>query len=423
MKQNLKTTKNEIDKPEIMINILCQYLKSLNYDYIKFISNTIMNNFILYKQKMISKKLNNVFIIYTKQELLSIQQNLLKWQQNTLYNLSKNHSKIDFENNSRDNYFHLNLNVGPIMNNSRGIPIIINNNNNNNSNSHINNSYINNENENNIRNYNVNNNINRNNKNTLYRNNYSTINNSLSNISSTQKAKQRPYSSEAPKRNKSYMLMDNRDQNSILYQKMKKNKNISNKIVNKFIQRQEKYIKNNSQKKQKIINENEEEYKLIYTFEPKVNDSLRKLYKKDKLSASKRLYNDSIIRKNKILEKQINNDSKINSRKSFNQTKYIELYEDSKIRKEKKEELIKKIERECGYTYAPTLRNNNNINFIPEYNNKNINKKKNENKSCIKINKDKKIKNIKRLEKNNSCQNIVNLKKKKIQTGNKNNNH
>ena len=295
MKQNLKTTKNEIDKPEIMINILCQYLKSLNYDYIKFISNTIMNNFILYKQKMISKKLNKIFIIYKKKELLSIQQNLLKWQQNTLYNLSKNHSKIDFENNSRDNYFHLNLNVGPIMNNSRGIPIIINNNNNNNSNSQINNSYINNENENNIRNYNVNNNINRNNKNTLYRNNYSTINNSLSNISSTQKAKQRPYSSEAPKRNKSYMLMDNRDQNSILYQKMKKNKNISNKIVNKFIQRQEKYIKNNSQKKQKIINENEEEYKLIYTFEPKVNDSLRKLYKKDKLSASKRLYNDSII--------------------------------------------------------------------------------------------------------------------------------
>lgn len=394
MKQNLKTTKNEIDMPEIMINILCQYLKSLNYDYIKFISNTIMNNFILYKQKMISKKLNNIFIIYTKQELLSIQQNLLKWQQNTLYNLSKNHSKINFGNNSRDNYFHLNLNVGPIMNNSPGIPIIINNNNNNNSNSHINNSYINNENENNIRNYNVNSNINKNNKNTLYRNNYSTINNSLSNISSTQKAKQRPYSSEAPKRNKNYMPMDNRGENSLLYQKMKKNKIISDKIVNKFIQRQEKYIKNNSQKKQKIINDNEEEYKLIYTFEPKVNDSLRKLYKKDKLSASKRLYNDSIIRKNKILEKQINN-SKINSRKSFNQTKYIELYEDSKIRKEKKEELIKKIEKECGYTYAPTLLNNNN----------------------------KKIKNIKKLEKNNSCQNIVNLKKKKIETGNKNNNH
>ena len=49
---------------EIMSNILYSYLKELNADLIKSISNTIMNNFILYKQKMINKKLKTVFNIY-----------------------------------------------------------------------------------------------------------------------------------------------------------------------------------------------------------------------------------------------------------------------------------------------------------------------------------------------------------------------
>ena len=49
-----------------MIQILCAYLKGLNNEYINSISNTIMNNFILYKQKMIVRKLNNIFNIYTK---------------------------------------------------------------------------------------------------------------------------------------------------------------------------------------------------------------------------------------------------------------------------------------------------------------------------------------------------------------------
>ena len=396
-----------------MIQILCAYLKGLNNENINFISNTIMNNFILYKQKMIVRKLNNIFNIYTKQELLSKKYKLLKWQQNTLYDISKNQTNIDFGNNLRENYFHLNLNVGPIMNNSTGVPIIINNNsnhsntNNNNintsniNNSNINNSHINNE-------IDFKNSLNRNNKNALFRNNYSTINNSSSNFSSIQKLKQRPYSSEILKR----IPNDNK-----IYKKKNNNKYCSDKIVNKFIKRQEKYIKTNSQKKQKIIKDNEEEYRLIYTFEPKVNESLRKLYKKDKISASKRLYNDSIIRKNKILEKQnsLNNTSKILIGKSFNQNKYIELYEDSKIRKDKKEELIKKIEKECGYTYAPTLSKKHiNIKKNGE-DKKNTSIKKIDNNSFNKINnKENNIKKLKKIEKNKSCNKLITLKKKEI---------
>ena len=92
-----------------MIQILCAYLKGLNNEYIYSISNTIMNNFILYKQKKMTRKLNNIFNIYTKQEFFSKKYKLLKWKQNSFYDISNNQTKIDFGNNLRDNnYFHLN---------------------------------------------------------------------------------------------------------------------------------------------------------------------------------------------------------------------------------------------------------------------------------------------------------------------------
>lgn len=399
-----------------MKNILSSYLKGLNDENIKYISNTIMSNFILYKQKMITKKINNIFIIYAKQELLLMKEKLLKWEQRTLYNnITNNNSKIEY-NNLRDNYFHLNLNVGPIMSNSPGVPIIINNNNNSNSNSNINNSNLNIENEYKIKN----NNNKRNNKISDF---YSTINNSSSNFSTIQvkkSKKQRPYSSEALERNKNYIpngLKSNKN-----FKKIKKNNNGSEKILNKFIQRQEKYIKSNSQKKQKIIKDSEEEYKLIYTFEPKVNESLRKLYKKDKISASNRLYNDSIERQNKILEQQINidNNCKIIYDKNFNQNKCIELYEDSKTRKEKKEELIRKIEKECGYTYAPKVmhkkmdfKNKSNNSIVEEKSKKKI-IGKNKSFSNIKSNNESKIENIKKFDKKNTSNKLSTLKKEDI---------
>ena len=394
-----------------MINILCSYLKGLNDEYIKYISNTIMNNFILYKQKMITKKMHNIFIIYAKQELLSIKEQLIKWENNTLYaDISKNNSNIVYDN-PRDNYFHLNLNVGPIMNNSPGVPIIINNNN---TNSNINNSNVNIENEYKKYNNNYNRNINKNN------NIYSTLYNSSSNYSSIQKGKHnhRSYSSEASQRKKNYIPIGNKNEKNLIYKKLNKNNCSSEKILNKFIKRQENYIKTNSQKKQKIIKDNEEEIKLIYTFEPKVNESLRKLYKKDKISASNRLYNDGLERKKKILEqeKNYNNNSKIIYGKNFNLNKYIELYEESKMKKDKQEELIRKIEKECGYTYAPKVmhkkidfRNNNNI-YVNE---KKVNRKKfGKNKSFCQGNKENKNKNSKKIEKNNTCKKISKLKKK-----------
>ena len=351
MKENINYNNKEIDYIEIMKDILYSYLKGSNDEYIKFISNAMMNNFILYKKKMISRKLNNILIIYKKQELLLIKEKLFIWKKNTL---NKYESKIDISNHLRDNYFHLNLNVGPIMNNSSGGSIIINNNN-----------ELNYKSRNYIHSYNA---------------------NKRQKINSYEKKKE---------------IREIDD-------KMRKNRYSSEKIVNKFIRRQEKYSMNNSQKKEEMIKENEEENRLIYTFEPKINSSLRKLYKKDNLHVSKRLYNDSIIRNNKRLEKEMCNKSKNTSLsgKPYNNKKYIELYEDSKLRKEKNEELIKRIEKECGYTYEPNIsykKNNIRKNFKKiERNQKNI-----ENKSFnkIKINKGKnnKINNLKKVEKNNSC--------------------
>ena len=146
---------------------------------------------------------------------------------------------------------------------------------------------------------------------------------------------------------------------------MKRNRNSAEKI-DKFIKRQELFSKNNYHKKEKIRKDNEDENKLIYTFEPKINDSIRKLYKNDNLSVGKRLYNDSIIRRNKKLEKEHNmiNMSKNLTKKSFNQKKILELYEDYNLRKEKNEKLIKKIEKECGYTYVPSVLHKRNGNFV-----------------------------------------------------------
>lgn len=278
-----------------MTNILYSYLKELKDDLIKSISNTIMNNFIIYKQKMIYKKLKIVFNIYKKKEQIYLNKKFSQW----------NYSLLNDKTKTNNNYFNLNLNVGPIINN----------------------------NNNKIPKKHIRNNI----------NNFSTINNSNS-IKSLNK-KKRPLSSEESLQN---------FEEKVLLEKIKRNKNSAEKI-DKFIKRQEIFYKNNYQKKEKIIKDNEDENKLIYTFEPKVNNSLRKLYKNDNLSVGKRLYNDSLIRRNKKKENNIVNIPKNLSKKSFNQKKILELYEDYNIRKEKNEKLIKKIEKECGYTYVPSV--------------------------------------------------------------------
>ena len=302
MAQLTKIKKFETKEIDLMSNILYTYLKELKDDFIKIISSTIMNNFILYKQKMINKKLKSVFIIYKAKEQINLSKKFLQWNQNLSLENDKN------KNNS-NNYFNLNLNVGPIINN--------NNSNNDNNNTEK-------KEEKKI-------------KNKFLRNNYNTINslqnsNSMPNmtkISLNKKSsnKKRPLSSEEQNKNnisnKHKNLFINKNfEEKVLLQKMQRNKNSAEKI-DKFIKRQEIFSKNNFHKKEKIIKDNEDENKLIYTFEPKINDSLRKLYKNDNLSVGKRLYNDSIIRRNKKIEKEYNlaNMSKNMNKKSFNQKK------------------------------------------------------------------------------------------------------
>ena len=314
-----------------MTNILYSYLKELKDDLIKSISNTIMNNFIIYKQKMIYKKLKIVFNIYKKKEQIYLNKKFSQW----------NHSLLNDKTKTNNNYFNLNLNVGPIINNN---------------------------NNNKIPKKHIRNNI----------NNFSTINNSNS-IKSLNK-KKRPLSSEESLQN---------FEEKVLLEKIKRNKNSAEKI-DKFIKRQEIFYKNNYQKKEKIIKDNEDENKLIYTFEPKVNNSLRKLYKNDNLSVGKRLYNDSLIRRNKKKENNIVNIPKNLSKKSFNQKKILELYEDYNIRKEKNEKLIKKIEKECGYTYVPSVLHKkkfgqktvNKVQYNKDNNTNNNQKILKKNKSC-----------------------------------------
>ena len=354
---------------EIMSNILYSYLKELNADLIKSISNTIMNNFILYKQKMINKKLKAVFNIYKTKLQLFLRNKFLQW----------NHNLSNSSNKNNNNYFNLNLNVGPIINNN-------NNNNNNNKKKHI---------RNNTNNINI-----IHNSNSLPNMNSSNTNN----ITFNQKKKKRPLSGEESKSNKNInnkkiknnLSITKNLEEKILINKMRRSKNSAEKI-DKFIKRQEIFSKNNFQKKEKIIKDNEDENKLIYTFEPKINESLRRLYKNDNISVGKRLYNDSIVRRNKKIEKEYSksNMPKNLNKKTFNQQKIIELYEDYNLRKEKNEKLIQKIEKECGYTYVPSVLHKKNGRY--ESGNKiQYNKTKSVNKNSNEHN------NQKKLKKNNS---------------------
>lgn len=393
--------KNKVNKDiDLMTNVLYLYIKELNDELIKCITDTIMSNFVLYKQKMINKKLKNVFDIYKIKQQIFLGKKFSQWNNNLLNSNS---------NINKNNYFNLNLNVGPIINN--------------NSTNELNKeNYLNNQ-KNNIDNINIEKNQKKNKRHV--RNNNININvfnksnsspnmiNNLDIIPENYKNKKRPLSSEdstynsktnKTKKNNIHLSTSKNFEEKLMSQKMKRNKNSAEKI-DKFIKRQEIFSKNNNQKKEKIIKDNEDEYKLIYTFEPKINDSLRKLYKNDNISVAKRLYNDSIIRRNKQLEKEYTKSNICNNmnKKVYNQKKIIELYEDYNLRREKNKELIKKIEKECGYTYVPSIMHKKNSGFSTnKISNVQYNTSKNKNNNNKKINKDININN-KKLKKNNSC--------------------
>ena len=397
-KKNKKLEKKEID---IISNILYTYIKELKDDLIKKISDTITNNFIIYKQKMINRKLKSVYYIYKAKEKLNLNQKFS--QQNQI--LFKENSINKNNNNNSNNFFNLNLNVGPIINN---------NNNNTNISSNDNKSKENNEEKKAINKHINNNSINI--INSLYNSNSYP---NKSKIALNAKNKKRPLSSDESNKNKNNnnLSLCKNFEEKVLLNKMHRNKNSTEKI-DKFIKRQEIFSKNNFHKKEKIIKDNEDENKLIYTFEPKINDSLRKLYKNDNISVEKRLYNDSVIRRNKKLEKEydISNKSKNTNKKQYNQKKIIELYEEYNLRKEKNEKLIKKIEKECGYTYVPNVLHKKNKSCISGnkvQNNKSKNKKNDKNNINNNTNNTNINKNIskKKLKKNHSFTNQSLIKK------------
>ena len=114
IKKNKKLEKKEID---LISNILYTYIKELKDDSIKKISDTIMNNFIIYKQKMINRKLKNVYNIYQSKEKSNLNKNFAQWNQ-ILSKENENDNENKNQNNNNNNYFNLNLNVGPIINNN-----------------------------------------------------------------------------------------------------------------------------------------------------------------------------------------------------------------------------------------------------------------------------------------------------------------
>ena len=375
--------KNNVNKDiDLMTNALYLYIKELNDELIKSISDTIMNNFVLYKQKMINKKLKNVFNIYKIKQQIFLGKKFSQWNKNLL----------SLNSNNNNNYFNLNLNVGPIINNNN------NNTNDLNTENYLNKPKNNKDDINNEKNQKKNKRHVRNNNNNI--NIYNKSNSSPNMINNLDIISE----NKTNKINNNIHLSAGKNfEEKIMSQKMKRNKTSSEKI-DKFIKRQEIFSKNNHQKKEKIIKDNEDEYKLIYTFEPKVNDSLRKLYKNDNISVAKRLYNDSIIRRNKQLEKDYSKSNICNNmnKKVYNQKKIIELYEDYNLRREKNKELIKKIEKECGYTYVPSILHKKNSGYSTNKNNSiQYNTSKNKNNNNKKINNDI-INNNKKLKKSNS---------------------
>ena len=338
---------------------------------------------------MINRKLKSVYYIYKAKEKLNLNQKFSQWNQILFKENSIN------KNNNNNNFFNLNLNVGPIINN---------NNNNTNISSNDNKSKENNEEKKAINKHINNNSINI--INSLYNSNSYP---NKSKIPLNAKNKKRPLSSDESNKNKNNnnnLSLCKNFEEKVLLNKMHRNKNSTEKI-DKFIKRQEIFSKNNFHKKEKIIKDNEDKNKLIYTFEPKINDSLRKLYKNDNISVEKRLYNDSVIRRNKKLEKEydISNKSKNANKKQYNQKKIIELYEEYNLRKEKNEKLIKKIEKECGYTYVPNVLHKKNKSCITGnkvQNNKSKNKKNDKNNVNNNTNNTNKNIGKKKLKKNHS---------------------
>ena len=181
-----------------------------------------------------------------------------------------------------------------------------------------------------------------------------------------------------------------------------KNKNKSNNI-NNFIQRQENYTQSINKQREKLYKDNEDEFDLIYTFNPKINNNLKYIRNNSNISIYNRLYLDSLDRQKK--QEEIENNlikKKSNNISCSNQIIFDELYLEHKYRNEKHKKLINKIDNETGITFTPEINKFNKKIFKLKYNTNNNNLS-----NSIKLNNSGSIKKINNINNNNNNNNKI----------------
>lgn len=147
------------------------------------------------------------------------------------------------------------------------------------------------------------------------------------------------------------------------------NKPITNAMTG-FLNRQVQFKENQTKAIEKVLKDSEEEYALICTFNPRINsnsnnnsnthDKLNPSSDSSKRHACLRLYDERISRQNKREQIEKNEIDKIKRVMGHNKTKVDEskifqLYEDFKLRKNKKRLLAKQVDNDRGYTYTPDI--------------------------------------------------------------------
>ena len=190
-------------------------------------------------------------------------------------------------------------------------------------------------------------------------------NTSLDDTSPIIKHKQPSYSSlnsnrtkpKLPKSLQSNRSMTNLNTNNNSINTNNNSNNNNNRTIRDFILRQDKYLQIHNNEQAKIRKDNEEEYDLICTFNPKIhkNPNVHNYFMPNQTSTHQRLYNDSVERKNRKhkLEQELIN--KFKSNKLFDQDKFDNLYEDYKVRQQYKKRLTCQLDQERGYTYTPDI--------------------------------------------------------------------
>ena len=339
--QILYSTKNINNTIDLLRQSLNSYLNQINSELIFNISTSIINNYLNNKKKINSQILYKLIVGYSKKEIKLLKYNLMKWNK---INLKIKSSDNSFYTNNCSNIFYSNNNSSRYYNNN-----------------------------------NYNNNCNNNNNNINYQKNIQKLN--LSNINNNQINNNNKNSNyiESP-----YTNCNNSNLNNIENNEYKSNNILSqvspNFIVDKFIHRQEDYAKITSLTRKKIQKDNEDEYNQICTFNPKVNQKLRSLYKESKSPAHLRLYNDSIDRQIKQIENENlfynNYNYCYKPNRKVDQNKIEELYNEYKLKDLKTKKLTNKIDKENGCTFMPEI---NKKAFKRKFNGRRLSEKKSNN--------------------------------------------